>query len=155
MTIFAVVSWQNEIETFPKYLRKKTDTFWSIYNPAEAEVASPGLQVPWEFLLFASHNTTNPGAASGSRIVFDDTITHGTTTHIIAWCHPNLFHLLFAMAIGRHNTTLSQTIQGIYMPAHFRKESGSFCAPTEFLILGSVDEEWHKGCLILTAVKEM
>lgn len=50
---------------------------------------------------------------------------------------------------------LSQTIKGFACHlTHFRKESCSFDAPIEFLILGSIDEAWHKEQLIHITVKE-
>lgn len=54
-----------------------------------------GLGTFYSFLLFSSHTVTTPGGASEGAILFNDTAMHASITHIIAWCHPNLFHLLF------------------------------------------------------------
>lgn len=61
--------------------------------PGGAEVANLGTFN--SFLLFSSHSITTSGGASGSTILFNNTVTHASITHIIARCHPNLFHLLF------------------------------------------------------------
>lgn len=59
-----------------------------MYNPAarmlpgDGEVA--GLGTFNSFLFFSSHSKGTPGGASGSTILFNDSVTHAIITHILA-----------------------------------------------------------------------